>query len=242
MNPETLALFKATEGAISIHEMHAISWLASQAPGGVHLDIGTNAGKAAIASADGMAKRGVPLVLNCVDMVFDVSNEDAWKDHRSHPGPVETGWTWIFAHGFAQSVKSRIEIAGTPTVKAAIFGESALTAVPRIGAGGIAWAFCDADNNQPELVHEIVDMLAPLMVVGGIIAHHDFASQFQAPKEAQDALLATGLFERIEIPWKEFMAATDACGGDHGGNNSWHHRETERPMFVGAVRRINATG
>lgn len=235
---ELIELFKTTPGAISLHEFFAISWLTAQAPGGILLDVGSNAGKAAVAQAIGYARRSINARMHCIDTVFDLSNAAAWKDNRTQDGPMTTGWSWIYEPDFQRNVKHRIEFAGGGNVAVKLFGESALTAIPRLGAAGVSFAFCDADNNQRWLVDRIVDALAPLMVPGGIIAHHDFESQFIAPHEAQQRLMATGDFERIEIPWGEIKDAVDSIGGEHIGNTSWHHNETARPMFVGAIRRV----
>lgn len=234
--PEIIDLFKKTPGAISLHEFFAISWLASQAPNtGACLDLGTNAGKAAIAQSSGFT---ASTYLHCIDTVFDLENEEAWKDnHMQKGGPMTTGWAWIYDPDFKAKVMARINKASKHTVSPLLYGESVLTAIPRLGANGVAFAFCDADNANRELVDGIVDRLAPLMVQGGIIAHHDYWSQYIPPHEAQDRLIATGDFERITIPWGEIQEAVDSIGGDHGDNITWHHKETARPMFVGAVRR-----
>lgn len=235
---EIIDLFKRTPGAISLHEFFAISWLAEQAPAGACLDIGSNAGKAAVAESIGLSRQGMPRDLFCIDTVFDLENAEAWKDNRTQEGPQTTGWSWIYERDFHDKVKARIGQASRGIVTPKLIGESALTAIPKCGAAGVAFAFCDADNNQRWLVDGIVDALAPLMVSGGIIAHHDFESQFIAPHEAQERLLAAGGFERVTIPWEEIKEVVDSIGGDHGDNVTWHHKETARPMFVGAIRRI----
>lgn len=234
--PEIIGLFRTTPGAISMHEFFAISWLTSQIPNeGVCIDVGTNGGKAAVAESVGFS---ASTYLHCIDTVFDLNNKEAWADNHTQQGPMTTGWAWIYEPDFKQKVINRIAAASKHKVTAILYGESALTAIPRIGAEGVAFAFCDADNNQKWLVDGIVDALAPLMIKGGIIAHHDWNSQFIAPTEAQERLLATGDFERVIIPWGEIQSAVDSSGGEHRGNSSWHHRETARPMFVGAIRRL----
>lgn len=238
MSPETLSIFKTTPGAISLHEMFAIEWLTQQAPAnGVSMDIGSNAGKAAIAQAAGYCRRKEIRKMACVDTVFDLENKEAWKDNHTQSGPKTTDWAWIYAPTFHADVIGRIERAGGGKVEVELLGESALTAIPRLGVGGVAFAFCDADNNQRWLVDGIVDALAPIMICGGIIAHHDFESQFIAPHEAQERLIQSGKFDRVMIPWEQFKRSVDDIGGEHAGNTSWHHKETERPMFVGAIRR-----
>lgn len=239
--PELIDLFKTTPGAISLHEFFAISWLASQAPiDGVCFDLGANAGKAAIAEAIGLSRnRGMAgTTLLCVDTVFDLKNDVAWTQNFMQPDRMTTGWTWIYDPDFHEKAKGRIEQASGGAVEAQLIGDSTLFAIPKLGKPGVAWAFCDVDNANKMIVDGTVDALAPKMVSGGIICHHDFGSQFFFPGEAQDRLIETGDFERIEIPWEEIKIAVDSIGGDHGTNDTWHHRETPRPMFVGAIRRV----
>lgn len=239
MNPTHLPLFRKTHGAISIHEFFALQWLATQAPKeGVILDIGTNNGKGALAHATGFSEAGIPRDMFCIDTVFDLENKDAWADNRTQDGPMTTGWHWIYEPDFKYKVQERILIASEHLITPYLIGESALKAIPKYARPGVAFAFCDADNNQKWLVDGIVNELADKMVSGGIIAHHDWNSQFIAPTEAQERLLATEMFTRVQIPWDEIQRAVDANGGEHEGNESWHHRETARPMFVGAIRRI----
>lgn len=235
-SPEIIDLFKTTPGAISLHEFFAIKWLVGLSPfGGTHIDIGTNAGKAAIAQAAGLPRGSE---INCVDTVFDLSNDEAWKDNHQQPDRNTTGWSWIYEKDFKQRVIDRIETASNRGISVLLHGESALTAIPRIGAGRIGFAFSDADSANKWLVDGIATALAPNMVKGGIIAWHDWNSQFAPPKEASDHLISTGEFEQVSIPWDEIKEAVDSIGGEHVGNDSWHHRETARPMFVGAVRRL----
>lgn len=239
---ELVNLFKTTPGAISVHEMLGIAWLAEQAPAGILMDIGSNASKAAIAQCIGFARQGVPRDIHLIDTVFDLENKEAWAENLTQPGgAMNTGWSWTMEPDFKEKVQARIAQAGGGLITPYLHGESVLKAVPRLARPGVAFAFCDADNNQPVTVNGIVDSLAHKMVAGGIIAHHDHGSQFFLPAEAQDRLIASGNFERIEIPWEEIKQAVDTLGGEHGGGvrcNSWHHQETERPMFVGAIRRI----
>lgn len=237
-SPEFIELFKTTPGAISLHEFFAISWLTEQAPVGVALCVGANAGKCTIAEAIGFARQGKPRTLHLIDTVYDLDNAEAWKDNRTHTGPQTTGWAWIYEPDFKEKVQARIVQASDGLVTAELIGESALKAVPDLAKSGAAWAFSDADNTMKWLVDGIADSLADNIVPGGIIAWHDWNSQFIPPKEASDRLVASGHFEYIKIPWGEIKEAVDSIGGEHHGNNSWHHRETERPMFVGAIRKL----
>lgn len=201
------------------------------------MDIGTNNARIAVMVAHGLARQGQPRDLFCIDTVFDLNNEQAWKDNHTHAGPMTTGWPWIYETDFHDKVQARILNASGHLITPHLIGESALKAVPELAKPGVAFAFSDADSTMKWLVDGIVDSLAPKMVVGGIIGFHDFRSQFVAPHEAADRLVETGVFEEIEISWDDIQAAVDSIGGeDH--RNSWHHNETARPMFVGAIRRV----
>ena len=80
------------------------------------------------------------------------------------------------------------------------------------------------------------DIVAPRMVHGGIIAFHDFRSQFIGVERCYNELLATGLFEEVVIPWKDIEAEVVA-GNLEAGTDTYHHTELANPMFLGALRR-----
>lgn len=239
MNSTHLQLFKETPGAISVHEFFSIQWLASKAPeNGVCLCLGSNAGKAAIAQATGLAAQGKPRGMFLIDTVFDLNNKEAWSENVQQPDPMATGWSWIYEPYFHDKVIDRVTKAGDGLITPYLIGESALRAIPKYGRPGIAFAFSDVDSHNGHGVKAIAGQLAEKMIPGGIIAWHDFRSQFGGVEEASDMLIETGAFEEIEIPWATIQRIVDENGGEHEGNESWHHRETPRPMFVGAVRRL----
>ncbi|GDX10808.1 hypothetical protein LBMAG57_25800 [Verrucomicrobiota bacterium] len=108
-------------------------------------------------------------------------------------------------------------------------------ALPRI-AGDFAFVFLDSGDHSYELCRAECDIVAPRMVKGGIIAFHDFRSQFIGVERCYNELLATGAFEEVVIPWKDIEA--EVVAGDlEAGNDTYHHTELANPMFLGALRR-----
>ncbi len=78
-------------------------------------------------------------------------------------------------------------------------------ALPRI-SGDFAFVFLDSGDHSYELCRAECDIVAPRMVKGGIIAFHDFRSQFIGVERCYNELLATGAFEEVVIPWKDIEA------------------------------------
>lgn len=108
-------------------------------------------------------------------------------------------------------------------------------ALPRI-AGDFAFVFLDSGDHSYELCRAECDIVAPRIVQGGIIAFHDFRSQFIGVEQCYNELLATGLFEEVVIPWKDIEAEVVA-GNLEAENDTYHHTELANPMFLGALRR-----
>jgi len=100
----------------------------------------------------------------------------------------------------------------------------------------LAYVFVDSGSHQDGLPMREVKLLEDRVVRGGIIAFHDFRSQFVEVEQAYNYLIGTGKYEEIQINWKEiedYVRENDL----EKGNNSWHHTELEFPKFIGAVRR-----
>jgi len=108
-------------------------------------------------------------------------------------------------------------------------------ALPRI-SGDFAFVFLDSSDHSYELCRAECDIVAPRMVKGGIIAFHDFRSQFIGVEQCYNELLATGAFEEVVIPWKDIEAEVVA-GNLETGNLTFHHQELSNPMFLGALRK-----
>lgn len=100
----------------------------------------------------------------------------------------------------------------------------------------LAWVFVDSGSHQDGLPMQEVKMLEDRVVPDGIIAFHDFNSQFIEVREAYDYLLSTGKYEEVSIDWPGIIAYAKAHDLEKD-NNSWHHNELEFPCFVGALKR-----
>lgn len=99
-----------------------------------------------------------------------------------------------------------------------------------------AYVFVDSGSHQDGLPLMEVKLLEDRMVQGGIIAFHDFRSQFIEVEAAYMYLLGTGKYEEIDINWREIIEYVKENDLEKG-NLSWHHNELEFPCFVGALKR-----
>jgi len=99
-----------------------------------------------------------------------------------------------------------------------------------------SWVFVDSGSHQDGLPMQEVRLLEDRVVKDGIIAFHDWNSQFREVKEASDYLVGTGKYEYIPINWDEIIEYVNSENLEEG-NQSWHHNELRNPCFVGAVRR-----
>lgn len=100
----------------------------------------------------------------------------------------------------------------------------------------LAYCMVDSGSHQDGLPMQEVKMLEDKMIDGGVIAFHDWNSQFQEVKEAADYLVKTGKYEYIEIPWQEIVAYINENSLEEG-NLSWHHTELKNPSFLAAVKK-----
>lgn len=99
-----------------------------------------------------------------------------------------------------------------------------------------SYVFVDSGSHQDGLPMEEAKLLEDRIVPGGIIAWHDFDSQFKEVREAYNYLLSTGKYEEISINWQEIVDYVNAENLEEG-NESWHHAELRNPCFVGALKR-----
>jgi hypothetical protein len=99
-----------------------------------------------------------------------------------------------------------------------------------------SYVFVDSGSHQDGLPLQEVKLLEDRIIQNGVIAFHDWGSQFGEVKEASDYLVSTGKYEYIPIDWDEIINYVRENDLEKG-NNSWHHQEMEFPNFVGAVRR-----
>jgi predicted O-methyltransferase YrrM len=100
----------------------------------------------------------------------------------------------------------------------------------------LCYVFVDSGSHQDGLPMQEVKLLEDRVVQGGIIAFHDFLSQFREVHEAYYYLVETGKYEEIPINWQEIVEYVKENDLEKG-NDSWHHTEMEFPCFVGALKR-----
>lgn len=100
----------------------------------------------------------------------------------------------------------------------------------------LCYVFVDSGSHQDGLPMREVTLLEDKVVQGGIVAFHDWNSQFKEVKEASDYLVSTGKYEYIPINWDEIISYVNENNLEEG-NNSWHHTELKNPCFVGALKR-----
>lgn len=115
------------------------------------------------------------------------------------------------------------------------FGELSTDFIPR-QLYTYSYVFVDSGSHQDGLPMEEVRLLEDRVVPNGIIAFHDYESQFKEVKEAYDYLVLTGKYEPIYINWSEIINYVREHNLE-SNNNSWHHLELDFPCFVGAVKR-----
>ena len=235
---EQLELFRTTPGAISVCEMVAIINVAAQAPRGTCAEMGSHRGKSGIAAAIGLSNSETsPRVLHMVDPLYDMENLEAWSHaDQKHP---DNAWQGAKQKGFCEQVEEGIAEASGHLCVAHTVGDYSTHAIPELHAkhGDFAYVFLDSDQHQYELVKAECDLLRDKMVIGGIIAFHDFMSQFTGVERAYREMLQGGDYHEVPIDWlaiKEWVAAN----GGEAGNESWHHCDNPAPCFFGAIKRV----
>lgn len=220
--------FKKTPGAISVCEACAIHWLGTQAnKEGFFIDIGSNAGKAAMSAASGIQNGTMCLV----DPIYDLTNLEAFK-HSVQGKPENIPWSYVFEPDFKNKVMDRIIDVSDMTPS--LIGDYSLSALAKFENYG--YVFLDSDDHDLPLIMSELRIIEDKMLPGGIIAFHDFRNQYSGPYEAYKYLLTTGKYEEIEIPWDEIRAYVSENNLEEG-NDSWHMPGHVLPCFVGAVRK-----
>ncbi len=241
-DPNFFKIFKPIPGAIGCGESLAISWLASQAPSsddGLWIDIGTNAGRAAMSAARGL-HGGAERVIHCIDPVFDLSNAHAISQ-MCQKTVENIGWGWVKESDFQEKVRDRISFASNGTIDTRVMGLASMDAIPVLTGRGerVAWAFVDSDAHEYPLLHAECWLLKDRMAKGGIISFHDYLNQHVDVERVLRELLSTGKFEEIGVPWHEINQWIDVNVTEWTPDNaSWHAHEHANPHFVGAVKYI----
>lgn len=199
-------VFKETNGALSCAESISIMNIASQAPIGNFLEMGTFMGKSAMSAVVGL-KHGEFVLLE--------------------PSFSEPGFE-LNSEGIKKAIGSK-DIIIRP------LSEYSTEYLQNSGEM-YSYVFSDAGSHQDGLPLAEVKLLEDRIIEGGIIAFHDFRSQFIEVEEAYNYLIGTGKYEPIEINWQEITQYVDENNLEEN-NTSWHHTELKNPCFVGAVRR-----
>lgn len=207
-------IFKSTNGALSASEAIAIMNIAAQVPEGRYLELGTYKGKSALSAAAGLKQGWFGLV------------EPEFKDRE-----------WRDEVAIKVSLCADENNCNQKMVELFIetFADYSTNIIPRLETD-FAYVFIDSGSHQDGLPMQEVKLLEDRMVQGGIIAFHDWKSQFIEVEEAYNYLLGTGKYEEIIIDWDEINRYVND-NNLNKGNLSWHHTELENPNFVGALRR-----
>lgn len=205
--PEFWPVFKATNGALSCCESIAILNLASQCPEGDFLELGVAEGKSAMSAA---------LVMNnstfyLVDPVLSDQNISIEISSK------------IF-----KTAQRKIDVVCTPEYSTDFIQQSDRK---------YSYVLVDSGSHQDGLPMSEVKLLENRILQGGIIAFHDFKSQFIEVEEAFNYLLSTGKYEEVPIPWSDIVDFVKSLDLEKN-NLSWHHPEVSFPCFVGALKKV----
>lgn len=228
--PSFFETFKKTPGAIGVAEAIAIYNLALQAPKGIRADLGSHAGKAAQSAAAAFESGQIYMVDPC----FDLSNREAWA-HSVQGVPENMPWSYFNEKDILKRIRDNIYEVSNTKVGCVLVGDYSENYIAKYT--GYSWVFVDTDTHQGGMAMREAKLLEDRMVVGGIIAFHDWNNQFSDPREAHQYLIGTGMFDNIEIEWDEIFDYVRERNLE-AGNNSWHERgSNEFPRYVGAVKR-----
>jgi hypothetical protein len=223
--------FKPTPGAIGVAEAIAIYNLALMAPSGTRVDVGSHAGKAAMAAACGLSKGDFYLIDPC----YDLLNREAWA-HSVQKEPENMPWAYVNEPDFYDKVRENIKIVSAMDVYPKLIGDYSEKVLQEFT--NYSYAFIDSDDHCGGMALREVKILEDRVVKGGIVAFHDFLNQFQDPFAAHQYLISTGKYENVPIDWKGIFDYVRTHNLEEG-NNSWHERgSNEFPCYVGAVKRI----
>src|SRR5262249_28107982 len=155
------------DGALSACESLAIMQCAAQAPDGDYLEMGVYKGKSLISALQALK---------------------AGKFYLIEPEFNDNEW-----------VKDVIKLASSVTVN--IFGFVPIVDysinVLKDCDKMFSYVFSDAGNHQDGLPMQEVKLLEDRIIKDGIIAFHDFKSQFIEVEEAYNYLLSTGKYEEV---------------------------------------------
>lgn len=200
-------VFKETEGALSCTEAVAIMNLAAQSPVANRcVEFGVYKGKSAMSAAI------------CLTHALFYLVEPEFKDDK-----------------FKKEVESTLKKIPASPVEYS-FSPMFSTDWLKDNEREFGYVFVDSGSHQDGLPMQEVKLLEDRIVQGGIIAFHDFKSQFVEVEGAYEYLKSTGKYEEIPINWEEIITYVNENNLEEG-NKSWHHNELRNPCFVGALKR-----
>lgn len=211
-----------TPGAISVAELLAIRWLMQahypQVQNSCAVDLGTCAGKAATAQLAGLRSTWCARI-HLVDPAY---------------GPERDGLEISsFPEGLRLNVVSRLQ-AVAPAVTVHLHGTTSLRFLANLD-DRIGSVFIDSANHAEPMLTQECDFSEARAVCGALFVFHDFGNQFSQVKERYEALVRSGRFEPIDIPWDRF---NEDAAELEAGNDSWHRYDgVKNPNFVGALKR-----
>lgn len=214
---EFLEIFRNTNGALSVAESIAIMNIAAQAPKGnyIYIEFGTYKGKSAMSASFALDDNSE--ILELEDKIEFILVDPVFKESLE----------WWFEVDFVVSFANKNVLPSYDT-------RHSIDVIPEFK--DYAYVFIDSGSHGDGLPMQEVRLLEDRMVQGGIIAFHDFKSQFIEVEEAYNYLLRTDKYEEINIDWNEIVQYVDENNLEEG-NISWHHNELKNPCFVGALRR-----
>lgn len=206
---EFIDIFKSIPGALSVCESISIINIAQQVPEGNAIELGTYKGKSAISALYGFNE---DVGFHLVDPEFS-DKEFEFQTAKNISLIVGSGKGKCWSH---------------------LIADISLNEIPKHDK--LIYVFVDSGSHGDGLPMQEVKLLEDRIVPGGIIAFHDFRSQFSEVEIAYNYLLSTGKYEEIQINWQEIIAYVKENDLEKL-NNSWHHQELEFPCFVGALKR-----
>lgn len=216
-SPEFWKVFKETPGALSTAEALAIMNIASQAPEGRYLELGTHRGKSALSASVGLKKGWFGLV----DPEF---KDKEWRDEVA----IKVSLCADNHNCNGKMVQLYVET----------IDDYSINAIKRL-VSDFSFVFVDSGSHGDGLPMQEAKLLEDRMVEGGIIAWHDYKNQFVEVEQAYNYLLSTGKYEEIPINWQDIFDYVAEYNLEEN-NSSWHVYQDlpHPPNFVGALRRL----
>lgn len=206
---EFIDIFKSIPGALSVCESIAIMNIANEAPEGEAMELGTYKGKSAISALYGF---GENMGFYLVDPEF--SNPE-------------------FEYKTAMNIYL-ISGSGKGECWSRTIADISTNEIPKHDK--LAYVFVDSGTHADGLPMQEVKLLEDRIVPNGIIAFHDYDSQFIEVNQSYEYLISTGKYEEMPIPWQEILYYVKENDLENG-NDSWHHQDIDFPCFVGALKR-----